>query len=205
MKTWNHFEVELTQKDFSVSVNNAPPVVVDKALLRKICFGGLYVAPLWPQSMNRASDIRLKLDTLIIEAKSEQPSHAIDENRPIVGALETMFPRLAIGRAVVPLLGRCHRRKLEDHNALRLRPLQHLLSAIGGKHLYRVTLQGAAGFARIDLKRYRIAGHLTNEYGVCSHCLFSFFGRVSPCYASAHLIRNAELTPSNIRLQVSLE
>jgi hypothetical protein len=69
MKTWNHFEVEMTQKGFSVSVNNEPQVVVDKALLRKICFGGLYVAPQWPQGMGRASDIRLKLDTLVIEAK----------------------------------------------------------------------------------------------------------------------------------------
>ena len=67
MKTWNHFEVELTQKGFSVAVNSEPAQVIEKPLLRKLCFGGLYAAPAWPQGMGRSSDIRLKLDTLVIE------------------------------------------------------------------------------------------------------------------------------------------
>jgi len=69
MKTWNHFEVELTQKGFSIAVNGEPALSFEKPLLRKICFGGLYVAPPWPMGMHRASDMRLKLDTLIIEKR----------------------------------------------------------------------------------------------------------------------------------------
>ena len=68
MKTWNHFEVELTQKGLSIKVNDEPAQAVEKTILRKICFGGLYVAPPWPMGITRASDIRLKLDTLVIEA-----------------------------------------------------------------------------------------------------------------------------------------
>jgi len=67
MKTWNHFEVELTDRDASISVNGAPALRIEKTLLRKICFGGLYVAPPWPMGTSRASDVRLKLDTLVIE------------------------------------------------------------------------------------------------------------------------------------------
>jgi hypothetical protein len=67
MKTWNHVEVALDEKGFSVAVNAASAVRVEKPLLRKICFGGLYVAPDWPQGMTRSSEIRLKLDTLVIE------------------------------------------------------------------------------------------------------------------------------------------
>ena len=66
MKTWNHFEIELTDTDATVSVNGEPAQHAGKALLRKICFGGLYVAPPWPMGITRASDVRLKLDTLFI-------------------------------------------------------------------------------------------------------------------------------------------
>ena len=36
-------------------------------LLRKICFGGLYVAPEWPMGMSWNSDVRLKLDSIVVE------------------------------------------------------------------------------------------------------------------------------------------
>jgi hypothetical protein len=36
-------------------------------LLRKICFGGLYIAPEWPMGMSRSSDVRLKLDSIVVE------------------------------------------------------------------------------------------------------------------------------------------
>ena len=67
MKQWNHVEVELEQTGFSVSVNGLPALRVDKPLLRKICFGGLYVAPDWPQGMSRFSEVRLNLDTLRVD------------------------------------------------------------------------------------------------------------------------------------------
>ena len=67
MKTWNHFEIEMTPAGFSVSVNQSAPQSFAKPLLRKICFGGLYVAPEWPMGMSRAGDVRLKLDSIVVE------------------------------------------------------------------------------------------------------------------------------------------
>jgi hypothetical protein len=67
MKEWNHFEIELTTDSLSVSVNKSPAQVLKKPVLRKICFGGLYVAPEWPMGMSRSSDIRLKLESIIVE------------------------------------------------------------------------------------------------------------------------------------------
>ena len=67
MKEWNHFEVELTTEGFSISVNNSPAQSLKKPLLRKICFGGLYVAPQWPMGMGQSSDMRLKLDSIRVE------------------------------------------------------------------------------------------------------------------------------------------
>ena len=66
-KTTNHFEVELTADAFSIAVNGSPAQTWKKPLLRKICFGGLYVAPEWPRGMQWASDVRLKLDSIRID------------------------------------------------------------------------------------------------------------------------------------------
>jgi hypothetical protein len=70
MQTWNHVEIEMTETDFSVSINQSPAKSFQTPLLRKISFGGLYVAPNWPmglQSSSRVSDVRLKLDSIMIE------------------------------------------------------------------------------------------------------------------------------------------
>ncbi|MCY2986607.1 MAG: hypothetical protein NTY19_01880, partial [Planctomycetota bacterium] len=67
MKEWNHIEVELTEIGLSVAVNKAPAVSFEKPILRKICFGGLYVAPEWPIGMSHSSDVRLKLDSIVVE------------------------------------------------------------------------------------------------------------------------------------------
>jgi len=67
MKEWNHIEVELTERGSSVAVNKSPAVKFERPILRKICFGGLYVAPEWPQGMSRSSDVRLKLDSIVVE------------------------------------------------------------------------------------------------------------------------------------------
>ncbi len=67
MKEWNHIEVELTEIGLSVAVNKAPAASFEKPILRKICFGGLYVAPEWPMGMSRSSDVRLKLDSIVVE------------------------------------------------------------------------------------------------------------------------------------------
>jgi len=41
--------------------------VLKKPLLRKICLGGLYVPPEWPQGVLRSSDVQLKLDSIVVE------------------------------------------------------------------------------------------------------------------------------------------
>jgi hypothetical protein len=67
MQTWNHIEVEITGSGFSVSVNKSPAQSFTIPLLRKICFGGLYATPEWPMGRQSSSDIRLKLDSIIVE------------------------------------------------------------------------------------------------------------------------------------------
>jgi len=67
MKTWNHVEFELAEKGFSVSINRSPSQTFPLPLLRKICFGGLYATPEWPRGRQPNSDIRLKLDSIIVE------------------------------------------------------------------------------------------------------------------------------------------
>jgi hypothetical protein len=67
MKEWNHIEFELAESGFSVSVNKSPAQSFPLPLLRKMCFGGLYVAPEWPQGMSWNSDIRLRLASIIVE------------------------------------------------------------------------------------------------------------------------------------------
>ena len=37
------------------------------SVLRKICFGGLYVEPQWPMGTQWASDMRLKLNSVVVE------------------------------------------------------------------------------------------------------------------------------------------
>jgi len=67
MKTWNHIEVELNRTGFSVSLNGSPARQFDLPVLRKICFGGLYLAPEWPQGMSGNIDVRFKLDSIVVE------------------------------------------------------------------------------------------------------------------------------------------
>lgn len=67
LKEWNHVEFELAESGFSVSANKSPAQSFPLPLLRKICFGGLYVAPEWPQGMSWNSDVQLKLDTIVVE------------------------------------------------------------------------------------------------------------------------------------------
>jgi hypothetical protein len=66
MGQWNRVAVALTRKDTSISINGGQPAVFPTPVLRKICFGGLYVRPEWPMGMSRASEIRLDLDSITI-------------------------------------------------------------------------------------------------------------------------------------------
>lgn len=67
MKEWNRVEMEIAGDGLSVAINDSPPVPVKRTLLRKVCFGGLYVAPQWPIGTQWASDVRLKLDSIRVE------------------------------------------------------------------------------------------------------------------------------------------
>jgi hypothetical protein len=67
VKGWNHFAIELKPNEFSVSVNKEPAQTFKKSLLRKICFGGLYVPPEWPIGKSQSSDVRLKLDSIVVQ------------------------------------------------------------------------------------------------------------------------------------------
>ncbi len=67
LKAWHHVEVELTKDGFGIAINGAPAQSFKKPLLRKICFGGLYVAPPWPLGLSPSSDVQVKLDSIKIE------------------------------------------------------------------------------------------------------------------------------------------
>lgn len=67
IRDWNHFELDMGRESLSISVNGGVARALEKPLLRKICFGGLYVPPQWPVGMQGASDVRLKLDTIQVE------------------------------------------------------------------------------------------------------------------------------------------
>jgi hypothetical protein len=63
--------VLLDRDRFSVVINGAQPAVCKVPLLRKICFGGLYEPPEWPQGMWRSNEIRLDLDSITLESPRE--------------------------------------------------------------------------------------------------------------------------------------
>ena len=67
LKAWHHVELELRAEGLSVSINGASAQTFKRALLRKICFGGLYAAPPWPLGMQGSSDVQVKLDSIKVE------------------------------------------------------------------------------------------------------------------------------------------
>jgi hypothetical protein len=67
MKEWNHFEIKLSSNKLTTSINSSVNQSFDIRVLRKICFGGLYVAPEWPIGTSQSnSDIRLRLDLIYV-------------------------------------------------------------------------------------------------------------------------------------------
>ena len=67
MKEWNHFEIVLSSNKLRATINNSVNQSFDLKILRKICFGGLYVAPEWPIGSSPSnSDVRLNLDTIYV-------------------------------------------------------------------------------------------------------------------------------------------
>jgi hypothetical protein len=67
MEQWNHFVVTLGPKATSIAVNGSKGAEFPTPVLRKICFGGLYVKPDWPMGMQRSMEIRLDLDSIILQ------------------------------------------------------------------------------------------------------------------------------------------
>ena len=68
MKEWNHIEIEMSDSALSISVNGRTAKSFDVSPLRKICFGGLYEPPDWPMGMQRSMDLRVRLDSIRIQA-----------------------------------------------------------------------------------------------------------------------------------------
>jgi hypothetical protein len=66
MGRWNHCSVVLGLKSTTLSVNGSDPAEHPTPVLRKICFGGLYVSPRWPMGMERAQEVRLDLDSITV-------------------------------------------------------------------------------------------------------------------------------------------
>lgn len=64
---WNQVSVTLSRKGTAIAVNGGQPAEFPTPVLRKICFGGLYVRPEWPMGMSRGSEIRLDLDSITVK------------------------------------------------------------------------------------------------------------------------------------------
>ena len=56
-----------TEAHLAISINGAPARSFPLTVLRKICFGGLYVKPDWPMGMQRSMEIRLDLDSITVQ------------------------------------------------------------------------------------------------------------------------------------------
>ena len=63
----NRIELTIGRKAFSVSLNGGPAQTFNTSLLQKICFGGLYERPEWPLGMTHAHEIRLDLDSIVLQ------------------------------------------------------------------------------------------------------------------------------------------
>jgi len=57
------FKLSLTAKHFEISVNEHH-CILEKKILRKFAFGGLYAQPEWPSGTSMAQDIRVYLDSI---------------------------------------------------------------------------------------------------------------------------------------------
>ena len=62
---WYRFQAKLSSGSIEVAVNNSTVQKHDIFVLRKICFGGLYVPPEWPIGTSPfVTVLRLKLDSI---------------------------------------------------------------------------------------------------------------------------------------------
>ena len=65
-RSWMRVECVLGRSGLGISLDGAAAKEFPTAVLRKICFGGLYEKPDWPQGMQRASDVRIDLDSVSV-------------------------------------------------------------------------------------------------------------------------------------------
>ena len=68
VKTWYHISVKWSPENLAISINNTNEQKLELYVLRKICFGGLYVAPEWPMGTSQVvTDFRVKLDSIQVK------------------------------------------------------------------------------------------------------------------------------------------
>jgi len=63
-KQWNRVTVDLAPDSLAIQVNGQPPVRLETKVLRKICFGGLYVPPEFPTGLTHSAEVQIKLDSI---------------------------------------------------------------------------------------------------------------------------------------------
>jgi hypothetical protein len=68
VKKWYHISVKWSTENLIISINNTNEQKLELSVLRKICFGGLYVAPEWPLGTSQVvTDFRVKLDSIQVK------------------------------------------------------------------------------------------------------------------------------------------
>src|SRR5258708_30113736 len=107
---------------------------------------------------------------------ARRPSDAIHDHGPIVTALQPVQSGVAVGRVLVPRLGRLECRKLKDCNALDFGSLDDLVPAVEGAEGDRVAGKSGRCHHRIDLKFCFVAGTLPRENDESRHLLL----RIAP-------------------------
>ena len=102
-------------------------------------------------------------------------SLTFDDDGPVVGALVSMLPHLAIGGAVIPSLGLVEGGKLEYDHAFDRRTLKDFLAAIVCAGCDGVAGQRGRDILRIGVKLRLVAGSLAREDYIGDHVLYPYF------------------------------
>src|SRR5258706_10715636 len=102
---------------------------------------------------------------------ARRPSDTFHNHGPIVTALQPVQSGVAVGRVLVPRLGRLECWKLKDCNAFDFGSLDDLVSAIEGAEGDRVAGKSGRCHRRVDLKFSFVAGTLPRENDESCHLL----------------------------------
>src|ERR1700722_18259810 len=96
-------------------------------------------------------------------------SHAFDENGAIARTLEAVLRDFLIGGTVVPRARLRCGRKLHDYDTFGSIALEYLLRPVGGQNLDRMTLEGRANLALVNIEFVLVLRAFPREDDISRH------------------------------------